>query len=310
MNALIRLFVFTSLFMPTLAVIAEGPRAPIAVVLGKTEIAVPVGAPVSLPFEYVNTSDGVQGLMPDFFGIPSMLKLRVTNWKGEESVRLRGEGASGPGRPLGAADMYSFHPGERVQFQLPLHRIYDLRDPGEYLVELLYLTDPADVLLATVKIKVVATEGVERTVVSGYCENPAQEVLAATGGLMVECSVAALPLAEDGEAEEVLLTVFGCQLGPKRERVNHVTHMKVPKGTKVSHAVIGCECRLWTVLQSDSENCLVVWDLLQGTTKTLVPWTTKEIEFGTMAARSGSTVSKVVIAGVRGELKFTSRSAR
>lgn len=305
MRASIILSVCTLVLVPALAA-ADDPPLPFEVTITDTEIIVPVGARIPLRFAYTNTTDSPGGMLADHIGFPSIPNLRVVDSSGDDVSRVPAH-VGGPPRPPRGADFYKYGPRESIMFEFPLERIFDLSEPGDYRVEFFYRAE-SEVVLDTAEIRILPIVHVESKKFKGYCEHPTTGPLAEAGALAVECTFLAVPFESKTKDHELLLTVLGCVFGADRTRGEHVLHMRAPAGTELVRAEIGCDFRLWTLLKYGSEQTLVVWHLRDGTTTTLVPWTKMEIEFGTMTARRGSDVLKVVIAGLASEAKFTSRS--
>lgn len=86
-----------------------------------------------------------------------------------------------------------------------------------------------------------------------------------------------------------------------------IASLVVPVGTRIDAYMFDINRRLWVLLKAGDRRALVIWELLTGTARLVIPWTDRPIELGKTRA-SSHLLQDIAVAGFAGEPKFTSYS--
>jgi hypothetical protein len=262
----------------------------------------PLGGPIWLNLDYVNSQRVKAYLELDWRGLPKGLEIRVSDEQ-ERSIKtklLGGAAGSATGPPTPVFDkLYVLQPGERVRMRFDLALLFALDQPGLYRVELL----DGQVHLAEGRVRIVRLEGVQETQIDGICEHFTAETRGPDvfgGPVQCRLEVGNVP-EQEGSAGYAVLQ--GLTIARERSRRSSI-RVSVPKDTRVQAQALDTRWQLWTVFVAGGKSSLVIWDLERHHARFAIPWGEHVIELGSTPVRPGSH-AKIVIAGVAGQAKLS-----
>lgn len=269
--------------------------------------AYPTGSPAFVNLEVVNIAANQFSLQMSYLGLPLGLELWLVDPDGRRSsaqIMNRDTGPNaptfGPPMPHHPSQFYTMKSGERVSLRYDMTRLFDLKQPGTYHLEIVQVGGPT---IRRIDFEVVTLELRHKMEIDGLCGPPLGYLEKFDdGGGPIHCRLE-IGQARDRQGGPWFATTSGVTTpGPGVPRV--ATPLVVPPETRIGAHAIDYRGCLWAVLVAKDESSLVIWDLKLGRSRSAIPWGKHVIEMGSTPTNTVSN-AKVVIAGVPGQPKLS-----
>jgi len=282
-------------------VIAKAQQMPVVTLLSKQTRFV-IGEPINIKYSIKTNRSGYQYINALNIGQLS-IGLFDNNNKPVQLKARREDHSSGIIGERGLPDhRYFIHTdeGEYLLMSIELTDYYELNIPGRYILKYLYNDgDPNNKnIISELPISINDVKDKSSLLLSGNCldsDNMRNMNYLNSDKFEVKCSI---NISEVLDKESTLWVAQISNLNVNgRDCERRYGVLYIPSNTIIEQADIDYRWQVWVKLVSGTKQSLILWNLLDGTVKTLVPFSKDKIKMNVTLYtidRSG----KVIIAGV------------